>query len=95
MDTYKKILGGFQAIQSMSGADKYNDNARMESWFTTLKKEKIYKFDTAHMTVEEVKKEVWRHTFTYYNTARITTVTEDGFSPSVYQGKTSNPKAAT
>ncbi len=75
MDTYKKILGGFQAIQSMSGADKYYDNARMESWFTTLKKEKIYKFDTAHMTVEEVKKEVWRHTFTYYNTARITTVT--------------------
>ncbi|HZK19450.1 MAG TPA: hypothetical protein VFC68_01855 [Treponemataceae bacterium] len=43
MDTYKKILGGFQAIQSMSGADKYYDNARMESWFTTLKKEKIYK----------------------------------------------------
>ena len=46
-----------------------------------------------HMTVEEVKKEVWRYTFVYYNTVRITTVTEDGFPPSVYQGKASDPKA--
>ena len=77
----------------MSGTDKCYDNARMESWFATLKKEKLYKLDTAHMTVEEVKKEVWRYTFAYYNTVRVTTVTEDGFPPSVYQGKASDPKA--
>jgi transposase InsO family protein len=90
---YKKTLGSFHAIQSMSGTDKCYDNARMESWFATLKKEKLYKLDTAHMTVEEVKKEVWRYTFAYYNTVRVTTVTEDGFPPSVYQGKASDPKA--
>jgi len=45
------------------------------------------------MTVEEVKKEVWRYTFACYNTVRITTVTEDGFPPSVYQGKASAAKS--
>jgi putative transposase len=90
---YKKTLGDFHAIQSMSDVAKCYDNARMESWFATLKKEKIYKLDTVHMTVEEVKKEVWRYTFAYYNTVRITTVTEDGFPPSVYQGKASAAKS--
>jgi putative transposase len=65
----------------------------MESWFAALKKEKIYKIDTAHMTVEEVKEEVWRYTFGYYNTVRVTTVTEDGFPPSVYNGKVTAAKS--
>lgn len=84
---YKETIGVFHAIQSMSDIAKCYDNARMESWFATLKKEKIYKLDTAHMTVEDVKKEVWRYTFAYYNTIRVTTVTESGFPPSVYNGK--------
>jgi transposase InsO family protein len=84
---YKKMLGGFHALQSMSDVAKCYDNARMESWFATLKKEKIYKLDTAHMTVKEVKKEVWRYTFGYYNTIRVTTVTEGGYPPSYYKRK--------
>lgn len=91
---YKKTLGGFHAVQSMSDVAKCYDNARMESWFATLKKEKIYKLDTAHMTVEEVKKEVWRYTFAYYNTIRVTTVNEGGFPPSVYNGKVPTAKSA-
>lgn len=71
----------------MSDVAKYYDNARMESWFATLKKEKIYKPDPVQMTVEEVKKEVWSYPFAYYNTVRVTTVTEDGFPPSVYNSK--------
>jgi len=90
---YKKMLGGFHAIQSMSDVAKCYDNARMESWFATLKKEKIYKLDTAHMTIEEVKKAVWRYTFAYYNTVRVTTVTEDGFPPAVYDGKVTTEKS--
>jgi putative transposase len=90
---YKKTLGGFHAVQSMSDVSKCYDNARMESWFATLKKEKVYKLDTAHMTVEEVKKEVWRYTFGYYNTVRVTTVTEGGFPPSVYNGKVTAVKS--
>ena len=84
---YKETLGEFHAIQSMSDVAKCYDNARMESWFATLKKEKIYKLDTAQMTAEEVKTEVWRYTFAYYNTVRVTTVTEGGYPPSVYKGK--------
>jgi putative transposase len=90
---YKKTLGDFHAFQSMSDVAKCYDNARMESWFATLKKEKIYKLDTAHMTVAEVKKEVWRYTFAYYNTVRVTTVTEDGFPPSVYKSKVTATKS--
>ena len=50
----------------------------MESWFATLKKEKLYQLDTTKLTVEEVKTIVWRYTFAYYNTKRITTVNPDG-----------------
>ena len=39
----------------MSGTGRCYDNARMESFFATLKKEKLYKMDTTKMTVEEVK----------------------------------------
>jgi len=84
---YNNTLGGLHEVQSMSDVAKCYDNARMESWFATLKKEKIYKLDTAHMTVEEVKKEVWRYTFGYYNTVRVNTVMEGGFPSSVYNGK--------
>ncbi len=90
---YRQILGHFHAIQSMSDVAKCYDNARMESWFATLKKEKIYKLDTGNMSVEEVKQEVWRYTFAYYNTLRITTATEDGYPPSVYNGKEADRKS--
>jgi hypothetical protein len=42
---------------------------------------------------QEVKKEVWRYTFAYYNNARVTTVTEDGFLPSVYTGNVTTAKS--
>jgi len=82
---YKKTLGQLHAVQSMSGVGKYWDNARMESWFATLKKEKIYQLDTTKLTVEEVKTIVWRYTFAYYNTKRVTTVNPDGLPPLVYR----------
>lgn len=46
-------------------------------FFATLKKEKLYQMDTTRMTVEEVKEEVWRYIFAYYNTVRISTETVD------------------
>lgn len=44
------------------------------------------------MTIEEVKKEVWRYTFGYYNTIRISTMIEGGFPPSVYKEKAPETK---
>ena len=35
----------------------------MESWFATLKKEKLYQLDTTKLTVEQVKTIIWRYTF--------------------------------
>ena len=39
--------------------------------------------DTTRMTAEEVKKEVWRYIFAYYNTVRISTV-NGGNPPTKY-----------
>ena len=91
---YKKILGQLHAVQSMSGVGKCWDNARMESWFATLKKEKIYQLDTTKLTVEKVKTIVWRYTFAYYNTKRVTTVNPDGLPPVIYREKTASKKGA-
>ena len=86
-EKYKKTLGQLHAVQSMSGVGKCWDNSRMESWFATLKKEKIYQIDTTKLTVEEVKTIVWRYTFAYYNTKRITTVNPGGLPPVAYREK--------
>ena len=45
------------------------------------------------LTVEEVKTIVWRYTFAYYNTKRVTTVNLDGLPPLVYR-KTAAKKSA-
>lgn len=91
---YRKTLGQLHAVHSMSGVGKCWDNSRMESWFATLKKEKIYQLDTTKLTVEEVKTIVWRYTFAYYNTRRITTVNPDGLPPVAYRERTACVKAA-
>ena len=91
---YCKIRGTLHAVQSMSGVGKCRDNSRMESWFATLKKEKIYQPDTTKMTVEEVKTIVWRYTFAYYNSRRVTTVNPGGWPPTVYRKRTASGKVA-
>ncbi|MCK9171292.1 MAG: hypothetical protein M0P01_12840 [Treponema sp.] len=65
----------------------------MESWFATLKKEKICQLDTTKLTVEEVKTIIWRYTFAYYNTKRVTTVNPGGWPSSVYRERTTVQKA--
>ena len=74
------------AIQSMSDVGKCYDNCRMESFFATLKKEKLYQLDTMKMTMEEVKTEVWRFV-QYYNRTRICTFNEGGYPPVIYREK--------
>ena len=66
-EAYKLELARRHAIQSMSGVGKCYDNARMESFFATLKKEKLYRIDTTKLKREEVKKIVWRF-IVYYTT---------------------------
>lgn len=82
---YKQVLGSFRAIQSMSDVGKCYDNSRMESFFTTLKKEKIYRINTKKMKREEVKSVIWRYVMIYYNRQRINTVNKGGFPPTVFR----------
>ena len=63
----------------MSGTGRCYDNARMESFFATLKKEKLYRMDTTKMTVAEVRSVIYRY-INYYNLRRIYT-TNGGLAP--------------
>ena len=62
---YKIELAGHHALQSRMTGKRY-DNARMESFFAALKKEKRYRIDTTKLKMQEVKKIVWRFVV-YYN----------------------------
>jgi transposase InsO family protein len=81
---FRKVLKKANAIQSMSGTGRCYDNARMESFFATLKKEKLYKINTKSMPMVEVKTIVYRYIH-YYNRRRIYS-TNNGYPPLVYRG---------
>ena len=67
---FRTALAAKGAIQSMSSVGRCYDNARMESFFATLKKEKLYRIDTMKMTQEMVKTIIFRY-IQYYNHRRI------------------------
>lgn len=84
-EEYRKTLNKQGLIQSLSGTGHCYDNARMESFFATLKKEKLYRIPAYKMTRDEVKSVVFRYIFGYYNTVRITGTNPYGLPPSVYR----------
>ena len=47
------------------------DNACMERFFATLKKEKLYQLQTEKLPMAQVKSIVFRYIMTYYNRQRI------------------------
>ena len=84
-DAFRSILSKYGMIQSLSSTGKCFDNARMESFFATLKKEKLYRIPTYAMTKEQVKTVVFRYIFAYYNTIRITSFNPGGLPPAKYR----------
>ena len=80
-DEFKSLLTSNNMQQSLSGVDHCYDNARMESFFATLKKELLYRIPTHRMRMDEVKSWIFRYVFTYYNTVRIYTSNPDGLPP--------------
>lgn len=80
---FRTALARHGAVQSMSGTGRCYDNARMESFFATLKKEKLYKMNTARMTTADVKSVVFRYIH-YYNRRRIYS-TNEGYPPAVFR----------
>ncbi|MDO5559801.1 MAG: IS3 family transposase [Oscillospiraceae bacterium] len=84
-DVFRSELRKHGITQSLSGTGHCFDNARMESIFATLKKEKLYRIPTYKMTREEVKTVIFRYIFSYYNTIRIHTGNLFRFSPVKYR----------
>ena len=71
-------------MQSLSGTGHCYDNARMESFFATLKKEKLYRIPTYHMTREEIKTIIFRYIFIYYNRKRLYTGNPGSLPPAEF-----------
>ena len=84
-EAFRKTLKNMKLQQSLSGVAHCYDNARMESFFATLKKELLYRIPTYRMTMEEVKSAVFRYVFTYYNQVRVYTRNPNGWPPAVYR----------
>jgi len=62
-EAFRNLLKTYGMIQSLSGTGHCYDNARMESFFATLKKEKLYRIPTYRMSKEEVKTIIFRYIF--------------------------------
>jgi transposase InsO family protein len=58
---FRNALARHGAVQSMSGTGRCYDNARMESFFATLKKKKLYKNRTDRLPMAQVKSIVFRY----------------------------------
>lgn len=84
-EEFRKTLMNLGIRQSLSGVDHCYDNARMESFFATLKKELIYRIPAYRMKMETVKTLVFRYVFIYYNQQRIYTTNPGGYPPTVYR----------
>lgn len=84
---YREVLRRYGATQSMSGTGKCYDNARMESFFATLKKEKIYRINTEKLTQRQVESIIFRYIEVYYNRQRVCLTNAMGWPPIVYRNK--------
>ena len=84
-EAFREELKKNGMIQSLSSTGHCFDNARMESFFATLKKEKIYQIAAYKLTREQVKNIVFRYVFIYYNRLRIYTHNPMGLPPVKYR----------
>ena len=78
-DGFRAVLAANNIQQSLSGVDHCYDNARMESFFATLKKELLYRIPTHRIKMSEAKSWIFKYVFTYYNTERIYASNPSGF----------------
>lgn len=94
-EAFRDALRETGLVQSLSGTGHCFDNARMESFFATLKKEKIYRIAAYKLKREQVKSIIFRYVFVYYNRIRITSFNPGGLPPVAYRewAKTNMPKA--
>lgn len=78
---FRACLGRLQLRQSMGRVGSCFDNARMESFWATLKKELIYRMAAHRFPAHQVSSAVFRYIFGYYNTRRVYTANPGGLPP--------------
>jgi len=69
----------------MSSTGRCYDNARMDSFFATLKKEKLYTISTEHYPMADIKSVIFRYIMVYYKRQRIYTTNPGGWPPAIYR----------
>ena len=78
---YRNRLDALNIKQSMGRTGSCYDNARMESFFATLKKELIYDLDYKNMTRAEIRARIFAWVETEYNTDRLYSANEEYMPP--------------
>ena len=69
---FRQTLDNSGIIQSMNSAGgRVADNAKCESMWGRFKQEKLYKTDTAKLSMAQVKSMIWRYFYSYWNNRRI------------------------
>ena len=92
---YRTVIAELGSIrQSMGRTHCCFDNARMESFFATLKKELVYRLHCFCMPRELVRHLVFRWIETYYNRRRRNTANEDNLPPLVKRARFSKRSLA-
>ena len=83
-ELYRKAIHKYGIRQSMNSAGgRCHDNACCESMWARLKEELLYdRYDTAAITVEQLKTLIWRYFISYWNNRRICSANE-GVPPMV------------
>ncbi len=85
---YQAAIAGFRSIrQGMGRTHCCFDNARMESFFATLKKELVYRFHCSSMKRDAVRRTVFRWIETYYNPRRRNTANELNLPPLIKRAR--------
>ena len=93
-EAFRDELKACRIVQSLSGTGHCFDNSRMESFWATLKKEKIYRIAAYKLTREQVKTIIFRYIFVYYNRLRIYTSNPFGLPPVKYREWAANHRTS-
>lgn len=80
-DAFRNYLAALGVRQSMGRVGSCYDNARMESFWATLKKELVFRMPSRCLPLRQMASVVFRYIFGYYNTRRVYTANPNGWPP--------------